>query len=237
MKAAGLSQNQLKIIAVISMTIDHIGYILFPKLLILRIIGRIAFPIFAYSLYEGAKYTRRPIAYLLRTGGLGLVCLLAYYWYDRRLYGNVLITFFLSLCMLLSLRFLKENFREKNRRKTVLFALLFVGSVALTVLTCHLMRVDYGLVGCLLPLFAALCDWQTDNSRWQGYPLIGFSLGLLLLSADQGSIQYYSLLSLPLLMLSSHRRGTAKMKYFFYIYYPMHLLVLEGLKVGIQWLR
>ena len=53
-----LSGNQLKIIAAISMTVDHLGFILFPSLIILRIIGRIAFPIFAYMIAEGCRYTK-----------------------------------------------------------------------------------------------------------------------------------------------------------------------------------
>lgn len=50
-----LNGNMLKIIAAITMTIDHIGAILFPHILILRIIGRIAFPIFAFMIAEGYK--------------------------------------------------------------------------------------------------------------------------------------------------------------------------------------
>jgi len=40
------------------MTVDHLGFILFPSLIILRIIGRIAFPIFAYMIAEGCRYTK-----------------------------------------------------------------------------------------------------------------------------------------------------------------------------------
>ena len=58
----GLSSNQLKIIAVITMTIDHIGLYLFPGNLVLRMIGRIAFPIFAFTFAEGCKYTKNRTA-------------------------------------------------------------------------------------------------------------------------------------------------------------------------------
>ena len=54
----GLTGNQLKLIALITMTIDHIGFMLLPQVKILRAIGRIAFPIFAYMIAEGCQYTR-----------------------------------------------------------------------------------------------------------------------------------------------------------------------------------
>ena len=57
-KKIGLTNNQLKIIAMISMLIDHIGLQMFPDLLIFRIIGRLAFPIFAYMIAEGCFYTK-----------------------------------------------------------------------------------------------------------------------------------------------------------------------------------
>ena len=54
----GLTGNQLKLIALISMTIDHIGFMLFPRVKILRVIGRIAFPMFAFLIVEGYFYTK-----------------------------------------------------------------------------------------------------------------------------------------------------------------------------------
>ena len=57
-KIRRLNNNVLKIIAAISMLLDHIGLILFPSIEIFRILGRIAFPIFAFTIAEGAKYTR-----------------------------------------------------------------------------------------------------------------------------------------------------------------------------------
>ena len=54
----GLTGNQLKLIALITMTIDHVGMMLLPQLRILRAIGRIAFPIFAYMIAEGCRHTR-----------------------------------------------------------------------------------------------------------------------------------------------------------------------------------
>ena len=53
----GLTGNQLKLFAVIVMTIDHIGAVLYPSVLWLRIVGRLAYPIFAYMIAEGCAHT------------------------------------------------------------------------------------------------------------------------------------------------------------------------------------
>ena len=50
-----MNATQLKVIGIVSMTIDHIGYFLFPQMTVLRVIGRLAYPIFAYMIAEGWK--------------------------------------------------------------------------------------------------------------------------------------------------------------------------------------
>ena len=52
-KKFGLTNNQLKIIAMVSMLFDHVGKELLPQYTVLQIIGRLAFPIFAYMIAEG----------------------------------------------------------------------------------------------------------------------------------------------------------------------------------------
>ena len=54
----GLSGTVIKLIALISMTIDHVGVILYPNVMLFRILGRIAMPIFAYMIAEGCVYTK-----------------------------------------------------------------------------------------------------------------------------------------------------------------------------------
>ena len=82
LKKGFLSGNQLKLIALAAMTIDHIGAYLIPDMVIFRIIGRIAFPIFAYMLAEGCRYTRNRMKYMLvlgtaafiMTAGFAVIC-------------------------------------------------------------------------------------------------------------------------------------------------------------------
>ena len=65
-KRAGLSAMTLKYIAMATMLVDHIGYVLFPWILWLRCVGRIAFPIFAFQIAEGCIRTHDRRRYALR---------------------------------------------------------------------------------------------------------------------------------------------------------------------------
>ena len=70
--------NTLKFLACITMLIDHAGILLFPQYDIFRIIGRIAFPIFAFMIAEGCRYTKNKLRHFLMIFGLGVLCQLAY---------------------------------------------------------------------------------------------------------------------------------------------------------------
>lgn len=99
----GLSGNELKILGAIFMVIDHVGLMFFPTLKILRIIGRLAYPIFAFMIAEGCYYTKNKIKYFLNVFVLGAICQLVYYFYDRQLYMSILITFSLSILLIYAL--------------------------------------------------------------------------------------------------------------------------------------
>lgn len=68
-----LDTDFLKLIAVVSMLIDHIGSAFFPQYPVFRWIGRLAFPIFAYCLTVGLLYTRNIKRYLVRLGVFALI--------------------------------------------------------------------------------------------------------------------------------------------------------------------
>ena len=97
-----MSRNVLKIIACITMLIDHIGYILLPEYVVLRYIGRLTMPIFAFFIGEGCLYTRDRKKYLFRLLSLGLVCqgfyVLEYIFFGTGdpYYLNILLTFSVS---------------------------------------------------------------------------------------------------------------------------------------------
>lgn len=223
-----LTGNALKILAAIFMTIDHIGAILFPRVLILRIIGRLALPIYAFMIAEGCKYTRNRKKYFGMVFGLGAVCQIVYYLFDGSLYFSILITFSLSILMIYALQYWKQN-------KTVLSGLVFGMSVLAVYILNRWLTIDYGFWGCMLPVFAALPHSTDRDSLPMNTAMLGIGLVFLGLSTDL--IQCLALLALPLLFAYNGKRGTMNLKYFFYIFYPTHLVVLEGIAMLVQYLK
>ena len=88
----GLSGFILKILACLTMTADHIGAILFPGVLVLRAIGRVSFPLFAFLSAEGSRYSHRPVIRFLTVAALGLVCEIVYDVFSGHWYGNILLS-------------------------------------------------------------------------------------------------------------------------------------------------
>lgn len=216
-----LSSNQLKVIAMVTMTIDHLGIYLLPQYGWMHMVGRLSMPIYAYLIAQGCIYTHSKNRYLLRLLTLGLACQTVYYFASGgSLYQNILLTFSLSIAMIASLD-------HANQTRTVRHAVVAIGVVLISMFLCiELPRIlvgtdyeiDYGFLGSLLPV----CTY------FGGTP--GFLLGLILLCLDCGGIQWYALAALPIVLLYNGKRGKLRMGLFFYLYYPLHLVFLFLLK-------
>ena len=223
------------------MVCDHVGMILFPSISILRDIGRLSFPIFAFLIAEGAKRTRNKLRHLLTMAGFAAVIQICYFIYDRSLEMSVLITFTLSLLLIYALDFLKEEiFAEKTDILMIIVSsAALVGAAVLAITLDHLVDLDYGLSGCFLPL----CPSLLNQPKSQRYPeslkkldcnlmRVAFcAVGTLGLSFDYGGTQFLSLLAIPLLLLYSEKRGKLNLKYFFYVFYPLHLVLIFGISL------
>ena len=229
------TNNILKVIACISMFIDHLGYIFFPRVIIFRIIGRLAFPLFAYMIAEGTRYTKSKVRYFFSIFGLAVVCQIVYFIVERDLYLNTLMTFSISILLIYSLQYFKEQFcRNQSIPKMILSGILFIILIAGVYVLNIFVEVDYGFFGCILPVFASILhgvDMEKkgvlDNKCMH---ILAFSIGLLLLCLfSHWTIQYYSFISVILLLLYNGTRGRYNIKYFFYIFYPLHLAVLYGI--------
>ena len=213
-----LSGNILKIIAAISMLIDHIGYMFFPEVSIFRIIGRLSFPIFAFMIAQGCIYTRNKALYLVRMLLLAIACQIPYFFIAKEIYLGILFTFSLSIIAIYAFLLFK------NSQKRILTFPLFVFTVAMIYFINKLIEIDYGFWGCIVPLFAVIFKKQPYNTS-------SFFVGLVILSVSLDGIQPYCLLALPFLFLYSGKRGKANMKYFFYIFYPLHLVILYAVNI------
>lgn len=216
-----LSNNALKIIAMVSMLIDHVGMEIFPGYKIFRIIGRLAFPIFAYMIAEGCFYTRNRKRYLLLMACLGIGCQAVYTIVCHSFHINILLTFSLSVITI----FVIDNFIEKKSKASLLCASGVVLSViCVSVIFPVIFKengfdIDYGFLGVLLPVAV----YYSHNKSMK--IISTFSI-LVAMAFSTGEIQFFSLLSIPLLMLYNGKRGKLNMKYVFYIFYPAHLVLI-----------
>lgn len=226
----GLTGNQLKLIAVIAMTLDHIGLTLFPQQIMLRVIGRLAFPIYAYMIGEGCVHTRSMGRYLGTLAAVAAVCQAVYFVALDSLYQCVLVTFAMSVALIALVKRAVE-------KKTVLDWAAAIGGILLAFFITEVLpgwvphtdfSVDYGFLGVMLPLMVYLA-----KGKWQ--KLWVCAVMLLALGLQVGYVQIWGLLTLPLLALYNGQRGKWKMKYFFYIYYPLHLVAIYGIEFLLQW--
>ena len=239
-----LSGSALKIIAAIAMVVDHVGLLFFPSQNIFRIIGRLSFPIFAFMISEGARYTKNKLRYFLLMFSLATVCQVVYYFFDNgSLYMCILVTFSLSVLLIYSLNWFKRCIFEKDGSiyLKIFSGSLFIGlSLAIYYLTTVL-TIDYGFGGIMVPVLASLFDFRKIDAPSVLRKLdtlfvrvICLTVGLIFLAFIGGPNQKYALLATPLLLLYSGSRGKYKLKYFFYIFYPLHLAVLEGIYMLLQ---
>ncbi len=220
----GLTGNQLKILAMVSMTLDHVGLQLLPQVPLLRILGRLALPIYGYMIAEGCRHTRDRRRYLLRIAALALLCQVVYFLALGSLYQSILVTFTLSICLICA--------AEHPRHARVLTAavLLVIGFLCFglpRILRGTDFAIDYGLWGVLLP--AAVYFGKTKSQQ-----LGLLALVLVMLALSYGGIQWFALAALPLLWLYNGRRGRRSIGRLFYWYYPAHLAVIGGIALVLQ---
>ena len=243
----GLSASTLKILACVFMLIDHVGFILLPDLLILRVIGRLAYPIFAYFIAEGCRYTRNKLKRFLLVLGLAVLCEGVYFFMMGEPEGGILLNFCFAILLIYQVQAIKKALARGKWGVAILWLLLLMASAAgVYVFIEEVLYVDYGFWGVLIPVWTVLPDYKEGeapkwlerfSNRWVKLAL--FSGGLLLLCISRGlfeNIQSFSLLALPLLALYNGLPGRKGLKYGFYIFYPAHLAVLWVIAAILEWL-
>ncbi len=243
----GISSSTLKLIAVVTMLIDHIGAVILEPLMMqggyvglvgydpmlyevnmfLRmVIGRMAFPIFCFLLVEGFVRTSNVFRYGLRLLLFALVSEVAFdlalngVWLESG-YQNVMFTLLAGLLVMIVCSRLEEQ--KWNHLLTVAaeVVVLLVGMALADVL-----RTDYGGYGVLC--IASLYFFRKDRRQQLLAGSVAFVAGDMLL---YGSL---SELLAPLGFVAASyydgRRGL-KLKYLFYAFYPAHLLVLYFIRM------
>lgn len=211
----------LKIIALTSMIIDHYGAIFQPGVDIYRIIGRLAFPIYAFLLVEGYRHTKNVKKYATR---LFLFALVSELPFDLAFYGhfgfthqNIFFTLFIGLVLIYLL--------DKKEVKHILNNhLLILGACFIALLTA----VDYMFVGIIYILIFYYTKDHPNPKKIKSQAISIFVTNLLSL----GFRQQYALLSIPLIYFYNGKLGPNNkfLQTFFYAAYPLHLIIFYIMK-------
>lgn len=219
-----INSFQLKMIAIVTMLVDHTGRVLFPQYLIMQEIGRVSFPIFCFLLVEGFYHTKNIKQYMMRCLILGVVSEVPFdlalkegLWDWSR--QNVGFTLLLGLVVM----WLVEERRNQMYVQGNHSLWWIYGSpisVFLIIWLADYVHVDYGATGIFIILifyvFRNHFLWQTG------------AMGVLNMWIMKG-IQGYAVFAMLPIGLYNGKRGW-RAKYVFYIFYPLHLLILWCIK-------
>lgn len=239
----GFSANTLKMIACAAMVVDHFAYIvvrdlylevcaadgvrlmgwmgaeeLYSLYLAMRTIGRLAFPIFCFALVQGYRHTGNFGQYLSRLLVFAIVSEIPFDLMDGALVDwhgqNVMWTLLIGLMLLRAWDYLEE--------KSIPFTngLRFICVLAACGIS-YALRTDYYIVGVLLILVL-----HVGRERPLRLILGVFAVNAMAAVLFESQTQIYAVLAIPFLFLYKGSRGAGG-KYFFYAFYPVHLLALE----------
>src|SRR5690554_3017221 len=211
-----LSNSNLKIIAIISMLIDHIAVVnLFNiensnLIYLMRIIGRMAFPIFAFLIVEGFYYTRNLNKYFTR---LLIFAFISEIPFDLAIFNTIFNFTHQNVFFTLALGLLSISLYDKYKVKSKSLGFIYV---LLICLFSIILRTDYNIFGILM-IFVFYYFRNNFN-------LITFNIILINLITFS-LIQIFAILSLLFIFLYNNKKGLS-LKYLFYVFYPGHLLTL-----------
>jgi len=213
-----MSTFALKLIAITSMLIDHVAAVFIPAnswpYLICRLIGRLAFPIYAFLIVEGFYHTRNIKKYLLRLGIFALISEVPFdlAFYNKWFYGkhqNIFFTLFLGLLTIYLINMAENKYKEK-------MLVVNLVNTAITLASCFLavlLKTDYKFTGILLIVAFYL---------FRGNKLMS-AITMVILSGN--IIQAFSALSIIPISFYNGKKGR-NIKYLFYVFYPAHLIIL-----------
>jgi hypothetical protein len=209
----------LKIIAIVTMVSDHIGRILYPDLLLLQIIGRLSFPLFAYLVVLGVESTKKPRKYMATLLSFAVIAQFPYFLaFGIQPFDRLNILFSLLLCAV--------TIYFYNKRSPLALVSLLLSIILMTEGSYYVVLTAVGM------------KLLMDKPKIGALALVALNLQFLFIPDFESQIQILSLLAIPLIFL--HIKGWLKKeilipenslaystrKYFFYVFYPLHLALL-----------
>ncbi len=223
-----MNRNVLKIIAIITMLIDHLGLFFFNNNILMRVIGRISYPIFAFFIAEGLRYTKNKSKYVLTLLIFALISQIPYGLLFNYYKLNVLFTFLLAILLIYLLEnvFKKDVFTNVFRALILIFAII-VYAVVFVFLDVYGV-VEYSIFGVLLVIVFYFPKSKLLRLIFASLVLILMTLKMALVAgfSFRNIIQIFSLVSILILTFYNNKKGKINLKYFFYIFYPLHMLII-----------
>ena len=237
-KEVGLNRdtNLLKLVAMISMLIDHTGKMFFPQYRIMRIIGRLAFPLYAYCIAVGGVYSKNKLKYLSR---ILLVGQISQPFYAVALAHTVPAMYavrFADNPLGAVMNFYVQSWAVPNIMLTLALGLMLIWSLREGQYVCALSvallvwkaqnAVNYGWRGvALIALFyLTISHWWVSLPMMSAYMLWWGSQGASyhMFGASFG-IQMFAILALPLVYIPTWSKLRIN-KWVYYLFYPAHLI-------------
>lgn len=241
MKSKILNSNQLKLIAIIAMTVDHIAWAMFDGYpsallpLVMHIIGRLTCPIMCYFIAEGYHYTRNINKYTFRLFAFAFVSHFAYIFASNDFvdfksfipfyYGNFLNQ--TSVMWSLAWGLVMLRIADSKRIKSIY-------KVLLVILICIItLPSDWSCIAalCIMAVGTNRGDFRKQMSWMIFYVALYSLVYFFAIDKAYGVLQMGVVLSIPVIAMYNGKRGKNPkinkfMKWFFYIFYPVHLFVI-----------
>lgn len=235
MRGKTLNATQLKYIAIVAMTIDHIAWLLYPGFsrepiaIIMHIIGRLTAPIMWYFIAEGCYYSKDIRKYFYRLLGFAILSHFAFCFafgispniFSGGIFNKTSVMLPLAMSVLLISIYKNEKIKTYLKVLSIaLFCLLTFGA-------------DWSNIAMMMPFFLY---FHREDKKKQIYDYIIWISAYVLvyvifIDVLYGLLQYATLLSLPLLMRYDGTKGNGNSKWFFYWYYPLHMIIIGALRV------
>lgn len=240
-KSKILDSNQLKLIAIIAMTVDHIAWAMFDGYptallpLVMHIIGRLTCPIMCYFIAEGYHYTRNINKYTFRLFVFAFVSHFAYIFASNDFvdfksfipfyYGNFLNQ--TSVMWSLAWGLVMLRIADSKRIKSIY-------KVLLVILICIItLPSDWSCIAalCIMAVGTNRGDFRKQMSWMIFYVALYSLVYFFAIDKAYGILQMGVVLSIPVIAMYNGKRGKNPkinkfMKWFFYIFYPLHLFVI-----------
>ena len=222
-----LNGFHLKLIAICTMFIDHLGYTLFPGELWLRCVGRVAFPIFCFLIAEGCVYTHDRKKYALRLLAFALLSEIPFNLMNSGAvwdiyHQNVLWTLLAGalVCWLMD---------GTLKRGAPLSGALTIPAMVAAFFLLNLFHTDYSGWGMLLVvMFYGIHRAPGGTVSKMAAQAVGLAIFSIAVMGGV-SIELWSLVALVPIWLYNGQRGFSHkaVQYGFYAFYPIHILVLS----------